>query len=97
MLPDAMYDIIIIGTTISLAGRPKIKASSITPSIPRSFANGSRKSEQWLSNVEPPTETFAITHIMSPAGAATTTALANTNNVLSKIERTMILPICGLR
>ncbi len=36
-----------------------------------------------------------MSHITSPAGAATLIALASTNSVLSNIERTNILPICG--
>ncbi len=40
---------------------------------------------------------FAIIQITSPAGAATLTALPKTNRVRSRIERTITLPICGLR
>ncbi len=46
MLPVAMYAIMIIGTTISFAGKPRIKANRITPSSPKSCAKGSRKLEQ---------------------------------------------------
>lgn len=42
--PVWVYSIIIIGITISLAGKPRINAVSITPSIPNSWANGSKKS-----------------------------------------------------
>ena len=38
---------------------------------------------------------FAMSQITIPAGAATLTALPNTNNVLSNIERTKTFPICG--
>ena len=37
----------------------------------------------------------AKSQIISPAGAATAKALTNTNNVLSKIDLTKILPIWG--
>ena len=87
----------IIGITISFAGNPRIKAKRITPSIPRSFAKGSKKPEQRASSVMPPKDRFAISHIASPAGAATTTALPSTNKVLSKMDLMKILPICGLR
>ena len=43
-----------------------------------------------------PTVTFAISQITAPAGAATTTARAKTNKVLSKTERTITDPIFGL-
>lgn len=95
MLPCAIYVMIMIGMTISLAGNPSINASKITPSSPKSLANGSRNPEQCAKRVTSPTEMFAIAHMTSPAGAATMTALPNTNRVRSKIERTMTLPICG--
>ena len=38
---------------------------------------------------------FAVSHIISPAGAATAIALPKTKIVLSSTERTKILPICG--
>lgn len=41
--PVAIYPIIIIGTTISLAGNPKIKDIKITPSNPIKLAMGSKK------------------------------------------------------
>ena len=41
ILPVDMYAIKIIGTTISLAGNPKINAISITPSSPSMHAKGS--------------------------------------------------------
>ena len=40
---------------------------------------------------------FAISQISAPAGAATVIALPSTNRVLSKMERTIILPNCGVR
>ena len=49
-LPSAIYAIIMMGMTISLAGKPKINAIRITPSRPMSRANGSRKPEQWVSS-----------------------------------------------
>ena len=39
---------------------------------------------------------FARSHIRSPAGAAAAQALPKTKIVLSKMERTMTFPICGL-
>ena len=42
-LPSAIYAIIIMGTTISFAGNPKINAIKITPSSPISDENGSKK------------------------------------------------------
>ena len=46
ILPVHKYDIITIGITISLAGKPRIKAKRMTPSIPSSFPSGSKKEEQ---------------------------------------------------
>lgn len=43
-----------------MAGRPKIKASNITPSIPNNFANGSKKLEKWVSNVKSPIVIFLV-------------------------------------
>ena len=40
---------------------------------------------------------FAISQITRPAGAATAAALPRTNSVLSRTERTITFPICGLR
>ena len=45
ILPCAIYAIIIMGMTISLAGKPRMKANRITPSRPRRWAKGFRKSE----------------------------------------------------
>jgi len=45
ILPDSMYAMIMIGTTISLAGNPKINANNMTPSIPSSLPNGSKNPE----------------------------------------------------
>lgn len=87
----------IMGTTISFAGKPRIKASRITPSKPISCAKGSRNAAQCASRLASPTNTFAITQIIRPAGAATAAALPRTNSVRSKMERTITLPICGRR
>lgn len=92
-LPCAIYAIIMIGITISLAGNPKINAIKITPSSPMSWANGSRKPEQWASSDASPMWIFAISQISNPAGAATATALPSTNKVRSKMERRMTFPI----
>ena len=92
-LPCAKYDIIAIGSTISLAGKPRMKAIRITPSRPMSLANGSRKLVQCASTEQSPTVMFAISQMMMPAGAATEIALPKTNNVLSNIERMITFPI----
>ena len=97
MLPAARYAIMMMGNTISLAGNPKINARRITPSKPKICANGSRKLAQILKMVCPSTEKFAISHMTSPAGAATTTARPNTNSVLLNIERIITRPTCGTR
>lgn len=90
-----IYDIIMIGITISFAGHPKIKANRITPSSPISMANGSKKLEDISINVAPSTLILAINQITKPAGVATFIALARTNSVLSNIDLTITLPICG--
>ena len=41
--------------------------------------------------------TFAINHMINPAGAATETALPRTNNARSNIERVITFVICGFR
>ena len=69
----------------------------MTPSIPKSFANGSKNEEQCAKSDISPIDMFAIIHIIKPAGAATHTARPRTNSVLSNMERTMTFPICGLR
>ena len=92
-----IYAIIAIGMTISFAGKPSINARSITPSSPISLANGSRKPLEILRSVAPFTDIFAKSQIISPAGAATATALDKTKIVLSKTERISSCVICGLR
>ena len=78
-----------------MAGKPSIKASKITPSIPIKRAKGSKNEEQCVKMVVPPIEIFAISHIMSPVGAAITIALPRTKRVRSNIERTITFPTCG--
>lgn len=46
MLPVDKYAIIIIGITISFAGKPKMNPINIVPSRPMSFAKGSKKFAQ---------------------------------------------------
>ena len=87
--PFAVYAIIAIGITISLAGNPKINAMRRIPSRPISLANGSRKFAQIFKTLKLPILTFAKIHIIRPAGAATATALPRTNIVLSKIDLTI--------
>ena len=93
----AVYDIIIIGTTISFAGIPRRKASKIVPSSPRNCAKGSKKPEADSSRETPFWETFARIQIRSPAGAAAIIALFKTCRVLVKKECTSTERICGLR
>lgn len=93
----ASFSEVMLIITQAFAGNPRIKASSMTPSIPMTWANGSRNPEQCARSVASPTEILAISQMMSPAGAATTIARPRTNRVLSKIERTITFPICGFR
>ena len=74
-----------------------MNAIKITPSSPKNLANGSKNVEHIESRLAPSNFKFAISHISAPAGAATAAALPKTNSVLSKTERTITLPICGLR
>lgn len=94
---DDIYAIIMIGTTISFAGKPKINANRITPSRPNCRANGSRKSEMITNNVWSCIVIFANNQINAPAGIATLIARPSTNNVRSNIERTITFANCGLR
>lgn len=87
----------IIGTTISFAGNPKINASKITPSSPISEPRGWRKFEIITHSDSPFIIMFDINHITIPAGAATHIALKSTKMVLSSKERTIVLQIWGLR
>ena len=65
--------------------------------MPSSLPNGSRKAAQCESRLASATVTFAMSHIIRPAGAATAAALPRTNRVRSNTERTITLPICGRR
>ena len=49
MLPWDIYDIIITGITISLAGNPRKNAESMVPSNPKALPKGSRKSVIYFS------------------------------------------------
>lgn len=82
-----------IGSTISLAGKPKMKAIKITPSNPNNLAKGSRTPHSDSVSSYHQSMIFAISQIIRPAGIATTTALPKTNSVRSKIDLTMIFPI----
>ena len=82
-----------MGRTISLAGNPKIKAVKIYPSKPINFAKGSKKLATIVNILLSPIIILANNQITAPAGAATARALPSTNNVLSNIERMIILPI----
>mgnify|MGYP004473438409 CR=1 FL=1 len=84
-----------MGKTISLAGNPNIKAINITPSSPMRLAKGSRKFATTERIVLSPICTFAKIHISKPQGTDDTQALASTNTVRSKIERTRTLVNCG--
>lgn len=96
-LPVDIYAIIIIGITISFAGKPKMKAIKITPSSPKRWAKGSKNVAQWRKSEISFIKTFAISQITSPAGAATATERPSTNKVLSKTERIITFANCGLR
>ena len=94
-LPVERYAIIIIGITISFAGKARIKAISITPSSPKSVANGSRKSAQIASILLSPILMFAINQIIIPAGKATERERPKTKRVRSNTERTRTLKSWG--
>ncbi len=81
-----------MGITISFAGIPNINAVRIYPSNPIILAKGSRKFAITFKIDNPFTLIFAKSHITRPAGTATSIALNNTNEHLSKIERTIIFP-----
>ena len=72
-----------------------MKASNMIPSNPINCANGSKKLDECINIEVPLICIFAKSHITNPAGMATTTALPNTNKVLSKIDRIKIFPNCG--
>ena len=59
------------------------------------MANGSKKFATNVNRLVPSIPTFANIHIISPAGAADTIALPNTNTVLSIIDLISIFPTCG--
>lgn len=97
IVPPDKYDIIINGITISFAGNPRTNANNIVPSSPIIFANGSSTPEQIDNRVRPSIDTLANSHMISPAGAATLTALPRTKSVLSRTERTITAQIFGRR
>lgn len=78
-----------------MAGKPRINAIKIYPSRPNDFAKGSIKLAAEDKMLISPINIFAIIHIINPAGIATNTARPKTNNVLSRMDRTMIFPTCG--
>lgn len=84
--PVDKYPISVRGRTISLAGKPKINASRITPSSPISRANGSREEANTAKRGVPEMPTLPSTQIITPAGAATKIARHKTNNVRSKMN-----------
>ena len=92
-VPSERYAMMMMGSTISLAGNPRMKAMRITPSSPISRAKGSRKPAQCESRLAPEMVRFAISQITSPAGAAMAAARPSTKSVRSSTERTMTLPI----
>lgn len=89
------YAISAIGITISLAGNPRINARSITPSIPTNLPTGSSTSAILQSKVVSATWMFASTHMIKPAGAATTTALSKTNIIFSRMVSPIKVNILG--
>ena len=90
-----IYVIIIIGITISLAGKPNINENSITPSIPKCLANGSKNIAICCNKDIPCKYVLEKIHIISPVGADTIIAFIRTFSVLSNIEFTIIFFICG--
>ena len=73
-----MYVIIAIGITISFAGNPNINESSITPSSPNNFANGSRNNDNCFNIDIPFIDILDKHHIINPIGAEIITALPST-------------------
>ena len=69
----------------------------MTPSMPKIRAAGSRNPAQRARRLCPPTETLAMSQMISPAGAATAAALPRTNRVRSRTERTRTFPTWGRR
>ena len=68
---EPIYIISTIGSTISFAVLPRIKAKRIIPSIARSLAKGSKKSAQIMSREFPFINVFAPIQSNAPAGIAT--------------------------
>ena len=85
-----------MGITISFGGMPKMKARSITPSRPKTFANGSKNALICKSRGVSAIVMFARSHIISPAGAAEHMARERAKSVLSLVERTKICHILGI-
>lgn len=96
-LPCSKYAIRIRGITISLAGRPRMKAIRITPSNPMREAKGARKDAQRFRRLMPFIRRFAIAQIRIPAGMAAVIARPRMNRVRSRMERIRILQNCGRR
>lgn len=96
-LPCDIYDMRIMGTTISFAGNPSIKASRITPSSPISEPRGSKNPDICARIDKSPIFIFARIQIRSPHGIDAVQALPSTKIVLSRSERTSTFPICGRR
>ncbi|MNY44086.1 hypothetical protein D3C86_1790820 [compost metagenome] len=86
-----------IGSTISLAGSPRIKAIIMKPSSPSKFAKGSKKAAIWFSTLSPPTITLPSIQVRIPAGAATTIARVSTFRDFSLEVIRMVFQICGRR
>ena len=85
------------GMTSSFAGKPRMNASRITPSIPNTRAAGSKNAVMCDRIAVFPICTLASSQMSTPAGAATAAALARTNSVRSRTLRTITRPICGMR
>ena len=85
----------IMGITISLAGKPSIKAIRITPSRPIVLAKGSKAFVHIFKMVLSPIVILAISQIIRPAGADIRIALFKTNNVLSNIDLIITFVIWG--
>ena len=70
------YPIIIIGSTISLAGNPSKNDKIIFPSIPSNLPNGSSIVDTPLNTLTLLTLIFVINHIIRPDGIDTSIAFA---------------------
>lgn len=86
-----------MGSTISLAGKPRRKPARIVPSSPMRCASGSKNPVKMERRLLSAISMLAAIHMRIPAGAAAIKARPRTNSVRSRRECTRILPILGFR